>query len=109
MAETQAGGTEQDAQSIQAQIQAQEAQEHAHRFEVMKELETKVFEIQMDITAHPAHVHDGLPDAGSHMDGYIRGYAEPDHEHPTVVAHHDEAPAIDAHHQAELDPGHDAA
>jgi hypothetical protein len=108
----------QAAQTVQSQIQRDQEAEQAHRLEVQLELQTRIFEIQMDITSRPSHVHEGITDHGHDlhpMDGYIRGFAEPDHDHPTVTAHHDQ-PVGEGHDviahvdpAAGTEPGHDAA
>ncbi len=95
------------AQSIQSQIQAQQEAEQSHRLEVQAELQGRIFEVMQDVTSHhPGQIHDAATDHDQgihHMDGYIRGFAEPDHDHPIEMAHHDDAgthpdPAADAGH-----------
>ena len=98
------------AQSIQSQIQAQAEAEQSHRLEVQMEAQGRIFQVTQDITAHKGEaVHDATADHDHqlhHMDGYIRGYAEPDHDHPIVVTHHDEG---GAHADPAADAGHEVA
>jgi hypothetical protein len=108
----------QAAQSIQSQIQHAEEAEQAHRHVIQEELQTRIFEVTQEISSHPLQVHEVHPDHGhglQQMDGYIRGFAEPDHDHATLMAHHDE-PVVESHDvvahaepAAGTDTGHDAA
>ena len=57
------------AQTIQEQLQKDAQQQQGQRWNILQEIQTKIFEVQQDVTVNKARTADRAFDK---MDGYIR-------------------------------------
>lgn len=65
-----AASDQQQAQTIQTQIAADSQKNQAERFKILRETQTKIFEIQQDVTVNQAKTQDK---AFNKWSDYIRG------------------------------------